>query len=69
MLLVAKNPEFRQLHLYYTNRVENPLKKKQSLMAISCRLIRVFYTLLTKGLIYDGEKMIKDIQRPQQKAG
>jgi transposase len=69
MILVAKNPEFRQLHLYYTNRVENPLKKKQSLMAISCKLIRVFYTLLTKGLTYDGEKMIKDIQRPQQKAG
>jgi len=68
MVLVAKNAEFRQLHLYYTNRVENPLKKKQSLMAISCKVIRVFYTLLTKGLTYDGEKMIKDIQRPQQKA-
>ncbi len=68
MILVAKNTEFRQLHLYYTNRVENPLKKKQSLMAISCKVIRVFYTLLTKGLAYDGEKMIKDIQRPQQKA-
>jgi len=67
MVLAAKNPEFRQLHLYYTNRVENPLKKKQSLMAISCKVIRVFYTLLTKGLTYDGEKMIKDIQRPQQK--
>jgi transposase len=69
MILVAKNPEFRQLHLYYTNRVENPLKKKHSLMAIICKLIRVFYTLLIKGLTYDGEKMIKDIQRPQQKAG
>lgn len=68
MILVAKNAEFRQLHLYYTNRVQNPLKKKQSLMAISCKVIRVFYTLLTKGLIYDGEKMIKDIQRPQQQA-
>lgn len=68
MVLVAKNPEFRQLHLYYTNRVENPLKKKQSLMAISCKVIRVFYTLLTKGVAYDGEKMIKDIQRPRQKA-
>lgn len=68
MILVAKNAEFRQLHLYYTNRVQNPLKKKQSLMAISCKVIRVFYTLLTKGLIYDGEKMIKDIRRPQQQA-
>ena len=67
MVLVAKNPEFRQLHLYYTNRTENPLKKKQSLMAISCKVIRVFYALLTKGLVYNAEKMIQDIQRPQQK--
>jgi len=67
MVLVAKNPEFRQLHLYYTNRIENQLKKKQSLMAISCKIIRVFYTLLVKGLAYDGEKMIKDIKRPQHK--
>jgi len=68
MVLVAKNSEFRQLHLYYTNRMDNPLKKKQSLMAISCKVIRVFYTLLTKGLTYDGEKMMNDIQRAQQKA-
>jgi transposase len=68
LILVAKNQEFRQLHLYYTNRVENPLKKKQSLMAISCKLIRVFYALLTKGLTYNGEKMINDIKRPQQSA-
>lgn len=67
MVLVAKNPEFRQLHLYYTNRIENPLKKKQSLMAISCKVIRVFHTFLVKGLAYDGEKMIKDIKRPQHK--
>ena len=29
LILVAKNQEYRQLHLYYTNRIENPLKKKQ----------------------------------------
>jgi len=50
MVLVAKNAEFRQLHLYYTNRVENPLKKKQSLMAISCKVIRVFLHVTNKGL-------------------
>ncbi|KNY25703.1 IS110 family transposase [Pseudobacteroides cellulosolvens] len=68
MILVAKNAEFRQLHLYYTNRIKNPLKKKQSIMAISCKLIRVFYTLLTKGTPYDGEKMIRDIKRIEPKA-
>ena len=44
----------------------NPLKKKQSVIAISCKLIRVFYAILTKGAIYDGEKMLSDIHRNTQ---
>lgn len=44
----------------------NPLKKKQSVIAISCKLIRVFYAILTKGAIYDGEKMLSDIHRNPQ---
>ena len=52
MSLVAKNPEFRELHNYYTTRMVNPLKKMQSLMAIAVKLIRVFYAMLTyNGLI------------------
>ena len=39
MSLVAKNPEFRELHNYYTTRRQNPLKKMQSLMAIAAKLI------------------------------
>ena len=38
MPLVAKNPEFAELHHYYTTREENPLKKKQSIIEISCKL-------------------------------
>lgn len=64
MSLVAKNPEFRALHQYYTTRKENPLKKKQSLMAVANKLIRVFYAILTKGVKYNSEKMLKDIIRP-----
>ena len=55
--LIATNAEFRELHRYYTTRTVNPLKKKQSVIAISCKLIRVFYAILTKGAIYDGEKI------------
>ena len=62
--LVAKNPEFRKLHHYYTTRDENPLKKMQSLMAIACKLIRVFYAILTKGVDYDAIKMLSDIKYP-----
>ena len=64
MSLVAKNPEFRELHNYYTTRRLNPLKKMQSLMAIAAKLIRVFYVMLTKGVDYDSKKMVSDIKRP-----
>lgn len=61
--LIATNPEFRALHDYYTGRAKNPLKKKQSVIAISCKLIRVFYAILTKGIAYDPHKMMSDIHR------
>ena len=66
--LVATNPEFRKLHQYYTTRDENPLKKMQSLMAIACKLIRVFYAILTKGVDYDAAKMLGDIKYPARYA-
>ena len=40
-------------------------KKMQSLMAIACKLIRIFYTILTKRVDYDPKKMISDIKRPE----
>ena len=61
--LVATNAEFRELHRYYITRQENPLKKMQSLTAIGCKLIRVFYALLTKDVTYDAEKFLGDIRR------
>lgn len=64
MPVAAKNPEFRELHSHYTTREKNPLKKKQSLILLSCKLIRIFFALLTKGVAYDPQKMINDIKRP-----
>lgn len=66
--LIATNAEFRELHQYYTTRAVNPLKKKQSVIAIGCKLIRVFYAILTKGAVYDGRKMLSDIHRSPQTA-
>jgi transposase len=65
MCLVAKNPEFGEIHRYFTTRPDNPLKKMQSLMAIACKLIRVFYAILTKGVDFDASKMMGDIKRPR----
>lgn len=64
MPLVSRNEEFKEIHRYYTTRSINPLKKKQSLITISCKLIRVFYAILTKGIRYDAQKMMRDIKRP-----
>jgi len=64
--LVGKNEEFKELHYYYTHREENPLKKKQSLVAVACKFLRIAYKILTTGVDYDGAKMISDIRRPQK---
>ena len=62
--VVGKNEEFRQIHEYYTARDKHPLKKMQSLIAVSCKLIRVFHVILTKGVSYDASKMLEDIRHP-----
>lgn len=61
--MIGKNKEFREIHDYYRTRKQNPLKKMQSVIAIACKLIRIFYTILTKGVDYDVQKMLSDIVR------
>ncbi len=43
---VNSNKEMKVYHQYYTTRKENPLKKKQSLMAIAGKMTRIFYGML-----------------------
>ncbi|MBO6252079.1 MAG: IS110 family transposase [Bacteroidaceae bacterium] len=62
--VVAHNAEFKEIHQHYITRDKNPLKKMQSLIAVACKLIRVFYMLATTDNHYDGQKMICDIKRP-----
>lgn len=63
---VAHSEEFKELHAYYTTRLDNPLKKMQSLIVIACKLLRVIFTILTRGMTYDPKKMIMDIKRPMK---
>ena len=39
----------------------------QSLIAIACKLLRIIYTILKKGTVYDPKKMLMDIRRPEKK--
>ena len=40
--VVGKNTEFREIHEYYRTRKKNPLKKMQSVVAVACKIIRIF---------------------------
>lgn len=51
--LVAVNPQFRLLHQHFKTRVENPLKPKQSLIALCGKLIRILFTMGTRQVEYD----------------
>ena len=63
--VIGKNKEFKEIYDYYRMRNKNPLKKMQAVIAVACKLIRIFYMILTKGVAYDGEKMLRDIVRPE----
>ena len=62
--VVAHNEEFGSIHEYYTTRAGNPLKKMQSIVAVACKLIRVFFAIMAGGADYDAGRMLGDIRRP-----
>ena len=64
---MAHAEEFKELHVYYTTRPDNPLKKMQSLIVIACKLLRIIYTILKNGTVYDPKKMLTDIRRQEKK--
>ena len=63
--VVAHAEEFKELHIYYTTRTDNPLKKMQSLIVIACKLLRIIFAILKNGTVYDPKKMLMDIKRPE----
>ena len=64
--LIRINQEFGSIYDYYRKRIKNPLKGRQAMIAVGCKLIRVFFAIMTKGVVFNGTKMIKDIHRPTQ---
>jgi len=48
MPIIRHNEAFRQLHDYYTTRPENPLRKKQSIVVLCGKLLKVLHAMCTK---------------------
>lgn len=62
--MLRSNSEIREVYEYYTTRLRNPLKGKQAVVAVSCKLIRIFWSLLKTGSAYDAVRLRSDIVRP-----
>ncbi|MDQ0286798.1 hypothetical protein J2Z49_001915 [Desulfofundulus luciae] len=45
LVIVARTQKFSIFYHYYTTRPNSPLKGKQSLVAICCRLLRIIFAL------------------------
>lgn len=67
IVLVAHNPEFRELYHYLKTRPKNPLKAKQALVAVACKLLRVMFTLARENRLYDPEKVMGAYRQQQLK--
>ncbi|MFR7384697.1 MAG: transposase [Anaerostipes sp.] len=47
--LIRSNQEFGSIYDYYRKRIKNPLKGRQAMIAVGCKLIRVFFAIMTEG--------------------
>ena len=59
--MLANNEEFRQIHHRNLTRENNPLNKMQSIIALCGKLVRVIYAILKKGVEYNADKLVKDM--------
>ena len=68
LVLVARNPVFKELYRYFLARKENPLTKKEALVAIGLKLLRVMFKLVKSKELYDPSKVLGEYRRDQLKA-
>ncbi len=61
MPMIRHNEAFRKLHEYYTNRRVNPLRKKQSIVVLCGKLLKVLHGISTKQKAFNAQRMMKDI--------
>lgn len=61
MPMIRHNEAFRKLHEYYTNRQDNPLRKKQSIVVLCGKLLKVLHGICTKNKAFDAQRMMRDI--------
>lgn len=61
--MIRHNEAFRKLHEYYTTRQTNPLRKKQSIVVLCGKLLKVLHAVCTKSMVFNAQQMMKDIPK------
>lgn len=58
LTMVAKNEELKEIHKNYKTRKNNPLKKKQAVVAVINKMLAIIFAVTVKGKEYDKAKII-----------
>jgi len=66
--MTSRNEEMKSLHMYLTTRAKNPLKKKQSLVVVSKKIITVIHSLLKKQATYEPALALGTVRREMMEA-
>ncbi len=68
LTMIAKNKEIKQLYGYLTKRKNNPLKKKQAVVAVIGKILSIIFALTKKEEKYNTEKVFNQERQLELKA-
>jgi transposase len=57
--LITQNEAFKQLYNYYRYRKDNPLKFKQAMVALSCKLLRILHGICKTNTKFDPKEVLR----------
>ena len=59
--MIRYNPAFKALYHYYIERPVNPLRKKEAMVVLCGKLLKIAHGLCTKKQMFQSERMIQDL--------
>lgn len=68
MPLIRHNPAFKALHEHYITRAINPLRKKQSIVVLCGKLLKILHALCNKKTYFNVDQMMNDFTQLQRAA-
>ena len=67
-MMVCKNKEMKALYTHLKTRRENPLEKKQALVVVAVKVIKIIFALVKKKEEYDAKKVLGSFREKQLQA-